>query len=150
MSVQKLKALAFAIGALMSAATASSATHDEIVSVGSVRIAFYEAAPPAMETSMRTAVAQACSSTEPASWPWLCEGAPLRFLREVNVLGSRYQTGLVCNEEVVTPDLRYYTPDMFEDEPECQYVSYDVRTSVHLLSLDPAAPPESASEQARE
>jgi hypothetical protein len=149
-SIQRLKAMAMTIGVLVTGAAASSATLADVVLGDEVRIAFYESAPPSMETSMRSAVTHACDSTESGSWTWLCGGAPLRFLREVNVLGDRYETGLVCSEEVVTPDLRYYTPDMFEDEPECQYVGYDFRTSVHLLGLDPAAPPDASTEQASE
>jgi hypothetical protein len=146
----KLHAVALAVVSLLAAVAAAGAAPDDVVLADDVRIAFYEAAPGSMETSMRNAVDEACSATDPASWAWLCAGEPLRFLREVNVLGARYQTGLVCSEEVVTPDLRYYTPDMFEDELLCQYVAYDARASTHLLSLDPVAATDAAQERKRD
>jgi hypothetical protein len=74
-----------------------------------VRIAFYEPAPKALATSMRNAVQQRCgvfarsSSSAPS---WYCSAVDLRFFRQVNVLGTRYKTGLACAEDSVTVRFR--------------------------------------------
>jgi hypothetical protein len=81
---------------------------------------------------------------------WLCRADSLRYLREVDVLGSRYKTGVVCSAEAVTPNLRYFTPDMFEDEERCVYVSYNASSQKHAVDLGAKAPPNKSFERTRE
>ena len=134
-------------------AVAGEEASDEgkIVLVSPVRIAFYEAAPSSLAASMRNAVSATCASLKkrPGAVPesptdrpdiaWLCDGTTLRFLRAVNVLGTKYKTGLVCSEGSVTPNLRYYTEDMFAGEAQCLFVAYSVTAGLNSIEL-PDAP----------
>jgi hypothetical protein len=123
-----------------------AADEAKIVLVSPVRIAFYEAAPSSLAGSMRNAVRATCASLKksgavpnpPAGRPniaWLCNGTTLRYLRAVNVLGTKYKTGLVCSEGSVTPNLRYYTEDMFTEESECLFVAYSVKSHLNSIEL---------------
>ena len=137
--------LATLVGAVALAAE-ESPDEAKVVLVAPVRIAFYEAAPSSLAGSMRTAVRATCASLrKPATGPnaaadrpdiaWLCNGTPLRYLRAVNVLGTKYKTGLVCSEGSVTPNLRYYTEDMFTEESECLFVAYSVTSRLNSIEL---------------
>ena len=131
-AVPLLAVLSF-VSALARAQSAPTAS-EQIVLVDNVRIAFYEAAPPALAASMRRARDAACttlrtpSSGNQAVANWLCGAAHLRYLRAVNVLGTRYRTGFVCRTDSVTPNLRYYTADMFENTAGCMAISYSDKT----------------------
>jgi hypothetical protein len=117
---------------LTAQALGQPAENAEIVLYSYPRIAFYEPAPRAMATSMRNAVKQRCGSSRHSEW--YCSGVRLRFLREVNVLGDRHRTGLACDPDTVTPDLRFYLEDMFRGEDtRCVYVAYDVRKKRHVI-----------------
>lgn len=111
----------------------------EIVFYSLPRTAFYELAPRAMASSMRNAVKQQClrpTRSENAS-SWYCSDVSLRFFREVSVRGERRKTGLACHPDTVTPNLRYYTEDMFlGDDVRCIFVAYDVKTKRHFLGED--------------
>jgi hypothetical protein len=111
---------------------------DEIVLIDEVRIAFYEKVPERMAASMRKAVESECKrrlGTGPeVESDWLCNGESLYFVRGVYVSGSKRMTGLVCSEEGITPNLRYYTEDMFTDEPQCMPVWYSTKTKAHFMS----------------
>ena len=102
-----------------------------------VRIAFYEQAPRAMARGMRTAVNGRCDELRGSgakAHPWYCSSVGLRFFREVNVLGDRYKTGLACSQESVTPNLRFYTEDMFNgDDVQCVYIAYDAKSKRHIV-----------------
>ncbi len=109
-----------------------------IVPIDEVRIAFYEKAPSAMIASMRKAVESECkhhpdSGLEVES-AWLCGGEALHFVRAVDVVGNKRMTGLVCSEEGVTPNLKYYTEDMFANEPQCKPVWYSTKTHAHFMN----------------
>jgi hypothetical protein len=135
---QGLVALSFAFHA--TTVYGEDVSPSDIVLVEPVRIAFLEPAPRVLAASMRDAVRRHCAeahaSGETVGTEWLCHEGSLRYLRQVNVLGSRYKTGLVCGVEAVTPNLRYFTPDMFESEPKCAYVSYNTGTRKHTVELD--------------
>lgn len=121
-------------------ASADPPTHtQEITLADPVRVAFYEAAPAALSAAMRRARDVACkdfrgSSTQTTA-SWLCDGTPLRYLRAVNVLGTKYVTGFVCRSGDVTPNLRYYTADMFEDGAACLPVSYSDKTKRNVVEV---------------
>ena len=86
---------------------------------------------------MRSAVNKRCGSPTRLSstaGSWYCSGVRLRFFWEVNVLGDRYRTGLTCDENSVTPNLRFYTEDMFiGDDIQGVYVAYDVKSKRHVV-----------------
>ena len=130
------------------------ATSPDITLFEPVRIAFLEPAPRVLAASMLDAVRRYCAETRPSGQtveaPWLCREGSLRYLREVNVLGSRHKTGLVCDAEAVTPNLRYFTPDMFENEAKCVYVSYNTGTRKHTVDLGREAPTNKSFERTRE
>jgi hypothetical protein len=130
------------------------AVPSDIVLTEPVRIAFLEAAPRVVVGSMREAVRAHCAGIragdEAVEAEWLCRADSLRYLREVDVLGSRYKTGVVCSAEAVTPNLRYFTPDMFEDEERCVYVSYNASSQKHAVDLGAKAPPNKSFERTRE
>jgi len=148
---QGLIALLFAFQA--TTVYGDDATASDIVLVEPVRIAFLEPAPRVLAASMRDAVRRHCAEThasgETVETQWLCHEGSLRYLREVNVFGSRYKTGLVCGVEAVTPNLRYFTPDMFENEAKCAYVSYNTGTRKHSVELGNEAPPNKSLERTR-
>jgi hypothetical protein len=117
---------------------------NELVLVHEVRIAFYIAARPKTAASMGRAVTEACvarptvksasdASAAAASTTraWLCAGGHLYYLRAVNVLGDKYQIGYVCAN--VSPDIKFYTPDMFLENRECVVVTFDARTNRHSI-----------------
>jgi hypothetical protein len=131
--------------AVVIACTSYSARPDgeTVVLRHEVRIAFYEAAPRDLVASMRRAVdtvgatrrrLDAPGSDAPAETQWLCDGTRVRFLRAVNVLGDRYRIGFVCRFDSVTPNLRYYTGDMFADSTGCIPISYSSKTNHNVVN----------------
>jgi hypothetical protein len=111
----------------------------EIVLYSLPRTAFYESAPRAMASSMREAVKQHCRrpTRSEATVSWYCSDVSLRFFRDVSVLGEQRKTGLACDSNTLTPNLRYYTEDMFLGEDvRCVFVAYDVETKRHFLGED--------------
>ena len=124
--------------ALAVSAHAQSAD-SEIVFYSLPRTAFYEWAPRAMASSMRDAVSQQCRrpTRSQTTASWYCSGLGLSFFRDVSVLGERRKTGLACDPNTITPNLRYYTEDMFLGEDvRCVFVAYDVKTKRHFLGED--------------
>lgn len=113
-----------------------------IVLIEPVRIAFLEHAPRALESSMRNAIERKCKNESenrdsPTATPlWYCTETELRFLRQVNVLGNVYNTGLACHPDDLTPNLKYYLEDMFDDSERCIYVAHDVDTDRHYIDED--------------
>jgi hypothetical protein len=67
---------------------------------------------------------------------WFCDTEGVRFFRGVDVLGNRQRTGLVCGSERVTPNLRYYTEDMFGEDAGCVPIAYEVATRRHVLETE--------------
>jgi hypothetical protein len=116
----------------------------EIVLIDEVRIAFYETAPQRMAASMRKAVESECKrrlgTGAKVESDWLCNAKTLYFVRGVDVSGGKRMTGLVCSEEGITPNLRYYTEDMFTDEPQCMPVWYSTKTRAHFMSSGASQP----------
>jgi hypothetical protein len=111
----------------------------EIVLYSLPRTAFYEWAPRAMASSIRDAVLRHCRRSTPsaATGGWYCSDLSLSFFRDVSVLGERRKTGLACDPNTVTPNLRYYTEDMFHGEDvRCVFVAYDAKTKRHYLGED--------------
>jgi hypothetical protein len=132
----------------------NDAASSDIVLVEPVRVAFLEPAPRVLAASMRDAVRRHCAEThasgETVEAPWLCREGSLWYLREVNVLGSRHKTGLVCSSEAVTPNLRYFTPDMFENDAKCAYVSYNTGKRTHTVDPGSEAPPNKSLDRTRD
>jgi hypothetical protein len=65
----------------------------------------------------------------------ICEQVRLRFFRSVDVVGHRSRSGVVCRADEVTPNLRYYTYDMFDGNAGCASVSYDYETKRPTVEL---------------
>jgi hypothetical protein len=129
--------LAATMGALAVSAHGQPADNSEIVLYSLPRTAFYERVSRAMVSSMRDAVKQQCrhpTRSEPTD-RWYCGDLRLSFFRDVSVLGERRKTGLACDPSTFTPNLRYYTEDMFLGV-RCVFVAYDVKTKRHFLGED--------------
>jgi hypothetical protein len=105
-----------------------------------VRVAFYEKAPAGIAVSMRKAVKRQCAASgrpqlSAAQLEWLCAGRHLNFLRSVNVLGQRQSVGFVCNDDGISPNMKYFLDDMFADNPDCVFVAFNAKTNEHFLDL---------------
>jgi hypothetical protein len=125
------------LGLVATVCTADDRGPNTIVLIDEVRVAFHENAPRAMIASMRRAVDLECKAgvrTEPEEVnAWLCNGSPLHFVRGVDVLGNEQKTGMVCSDEGITPHLRYYTEDMFTDNPQCLPIWYSTKSKTHFM-----------------
>ena len=127
-----------AYGLLMTVLPTSSwsgepAQTQEIYLTTDYRVAFYEEAPESLATSMRAAVTHACKEkTDASRLPWLCHGSQLKLLRGVVVTGDELPEGFVCAADQVG-DLRYYAPDMLEENASCTWVAYDDKQHVHIV-----------------
>ena len=111
----------------------------EIVLYSLPRTAFYEWAPKAMASSLRDAVKRQCRrpTRSETTGSWYCSDASLSFFRDVSVLGERRKTGLACDPNTVTPNLRYYTEVMFLGaHVRFVFVAYDAETKRHFLGED--------------
>jgi hypothetical protein len=144
----KLVSLLATLAVLSSVRTAQPAPTDtqEVIIADEVKIAFYEAAPRSLLESMQRAKDETCEAFGRSSTPsksetqqplvtWLCDGTPLRYFRAVNLLGSKYRSGLVCRMDSVTPNLRYYTVDMFSNNAGCLGVSYIEETKRNEIEV---------------
>jgi hypothetical protein len=104
--------------------------------VAEVRVAFYESPPLRLSASFRTAVKDHCRkpvnvTTTPS---WLCSSGAIYFVRAVDVLGNRSNTGFVCEGE---NNLRFSTPDMFGEESGCLAMCYDIKQKNHYIQVNP-------------
>ena len=104
--------------------------------VAEVRVAFYEATSSRLSASFLAAVKESCraSSSTAAAPSWLCNGDAVHFVRAVDVLGNRSNTGFVCEGR---SSLKYYTPDMFGEESGCLAICYDTKKKNHYVQVAP-------------
>jgi hypothetical protein len=130
--------------------------------ISTPRNAFYEHAPRSVVALMRAAVKEECmrasppapndpkaNATQQTTRTWLCGPTPLVFFRAVNVRGDKLTSGFACHPEGMTPNLRYFTEDMFAGNEECVYVGCDGETGKHFVVQQDADEDEDSDELKR-
>jgi hypothetical protein len=127
------------VAVVMLLVNGASAGAQDVVLQTEPRVAFYEAAPRSLAASMKKAVERYCGGDairRAEQVAWLCAETPLRCFRGVDVLGNKQRTGLTCESKAVTPNLRYYTEDMFNEESHCAPLAYLADTGSHEVDLE--------------
>lgn len=131
-----------ALGCLLAPAQGQDAPQppsDSVMLVHQARTAYFVAAPPPLAASMQRAVAAFCETagdTARAPVAWLCDRAPLGFLREVDVLGTELQTGLACREESLEPGIRFHLVEMIDYGRDCVPVRRRADSGAHFVSAE--------------
>jgi hypothetical protein len=98
----------------------SAAQLDEPIVIDEEPEAFFIAAPRPLAAKMRSALKDACVGVARPS-P-LCDGTPLRFLREVSVYGNRKDYGFACTKESLYSRNKYFTPSSIRSKSSCVYI----------------------------
>lgn len=111
---------------------------DTFVHTAQIRIAFYEEPPSSQLKSMQGAVKRFCRDSlgHDLKPEWLCKDEQIHFIRGVNVLGTRYEAGYVCEGR---SSLKYNSSDMY-GESDCIFIYYDSKRKNHYVQLNPKAP----------
>ena len=116
----------------------------EVIVADRIRGAFYEDAPRSVARSMKKAVSVACADAKenppkdkdgnPIDIAPLCDGRPIRYLREVLISGEKLEEGYICLAEDFER-FKYFPIDM-PAESGCVNVSYDYESKTHSISIE--------------
>jgi hypothetical protein len=118
----------------------------EVVIADRYRTAFYEVAPRSVAKSMKRAVEHVCAERQRRNSPksltpshesetgWLCNKSRLRFFRDVDVMGGKWEGGFVCSEDAVGKNLKFLIDAMAENDlTSCVQSLFDDNAGSHYL-----------------